>query len=148
LSNPYGPHNPSPHRDYGIINRFIDDALHGRTIKVFGAGSQVRDYIHLDDAVVAILASAMAKECHGEVFNCGGPEPLSLKDAVARILSLIPEAERGRVEHIEWPEEALRVETGDFWFDSSALRSRLNLPGQLGFDEGVRRTIGFLKGRT
>jgi UDP-glucose 4-epimerase len=143
LSNPYGPYRPAAGRDYGIINRFINDALKGRTIRVYGDGSQLRDYIYIEDAVIAMLSTAMVDACHGEIFNLGGPEALSIRDAVDRIRELCPEP--NEVKFVPWPAEALQVETGDYWTDFEKLRGLVDLPKQTGFGEGVRRTFNQLR---
>lgn len=143
LSNPYGPHVPAHDRDYGVINRFIRDASEGRTLTVYGDGSQVRDYIYIEDAVVAMLASAMVRECHGDTFNIGGPHPISIRDAAECIVGL--SGNKDAVRFVPWPKDALCVETGDYWTDFSKLNNRISLPKQVDFAEGVRRTISSLR---
>ena len=139
LSNPYGPYVPAHDRDYGVINRFIRDASEGRTLTVYGDGAQLRDYIYIEDAVVAMLASAMVRECHGGTFNLGGPHPISIRDAAECIVDLT--GNKGAVRYAPWPKDALCVETGDYWTDFSKLKERIALPKQVDFHEGVRRTI-------
>ncbi|VUX56062.1 putative NAD-dependent epimerase/dehydratase [uncultured Woeseiaceae bacterium] len=143
LSNPYGPHVPAHDRDYGVINRFIRDALKGRTLTLYGDGAQLRDYIYIEDAVVAMLATAMVRECHGDTFNLGGPHPISIRDAVKCIVDLT--GNQDVVRFVPWPKDALCVETGDYWTDFSKLCDRIKLPEQVDFREGVCRTIARLQ---
>jgi len=143
LSNPYGPHVPAHDRDYGVINRFIRDASEGRTLTVYGDGSQLRDYIYIEDAVVAMLASAMVRECHGDTFNIGGPHAISIRDAAECIVGL--SGNKDAVRFVPWPKDAQCVETGDYWSDFSKLNDRIALPGQVDFPEGVRRSISSLR---
>ena len=58
VTNPYGPGQPAGRTAYGIINRLIQLALAGETLTLYGDGRQLRDYIHVDDVVSALLALA------------------------------------------------------------------------------------------
>jgi UDP-glucose 4-epimerase len=52
LSNPYGPHPMQErYRGFGILNHFLDQALLDRPIRLFGDGSQLRDFVFIDDVV-------------------------------------------------------------------------------------------------
>jgi len=57
LFNVYGP-GQSPNVPYaGVIARFAARALAGQTLRIQGDGAQVRDFIHLDDVVTALIAA-------------------------------------------------------------------------------------------
>src|SRR3954468_23187325 len=84
LTNTYGPHLLMKHGRQGFITTFIKLALQGEPIKVFGDGSQLRDFTYVDDAVEAFLRVALVREGHGRAYNVGGQEPVSLLD-VARL---------------------------------------------------------------
>src|ERR1051326_385641 len=55
LTNVYGPRQLVRHNRQGFIGWFIRLAVEGREIEVFGDGSQVRDFVYVDDAVDAFL---------------------------------------------------------------------------------------------
>ena len=56
LTNTYGPHLLMKHGRQGFITVFIRRAIEGKPIKVFGDGSQLRDFTYVSDAVDAFLA--------------------------------------------------------------------------------------------
>src|ERR1051326_99511 len=56
LTNTYGPHLLLKHDRQGFIPTFIRLALEGRPIRVFGDGSQLRDFTYVSDVVDAFLA--------------------------------------------------------------------------------------------
>lgn len=69
---------------YGmVIPRFVQQALRGETLEVYGDGQQSRCFLHVTDAVDAILALADCTEAVGEVFNIGSVEEITI-DALAR----------------------------------------------------------------
>jgi UDP-glucose 4-epimerase len=143
LSNPYGPFWPEERKSYGLINQFIARALAGEPIDIFGDGSQQRDYIHVDDVVTAMLAGTAVGQCHGETFNLGGAEPVSIRQAVEIIAEEIPTAV---VRFMPWPANYLAVETGDYRTDMTKLAGAVLLAPQLTFAHGLRRTLESVRG--
>jgi len=87
----YGPRQFGT-EDQGWVAHFLLSALSGRPISIYGDGTQVRDILHVDDAVAAyrsVLASI--DRLKGEAFNLGGgpPNAVSLRillDEIARIV--------------------------------------------------------------
>src|SRR6266545_4148067 len=86
LTNVYGPRQLIKHNRQGFIGWFIRLALEGREIQVFGDGSQVRDFVYVDDAIDAFLRAGFCDGCDGEVFNVGGEEPTSHRDLVELLI--------------------------------------------------------------
>lgn len=144
LSNPYGPESAPHLKSYGAINHFIELARTKRPISIFGDGGQIRDYIHIEDALAAFLSVAAEEKCHGDVFNLGGRFPLRLRDAVEEIAAA---AGGTAIEFVPWPEHTRWVETGDYFSDLAKLDEFVALPPQYTFAEGVRRVMECSRGR-
>lgn len=141
LPNPYGSHvvGAPEQRLYGILNLFIDRALAGRPIQLFGDGSQLRDFVHADDVVSAVLLAATIPQAAGEVLNVGSGEPHSLREAAELVVS---SSRSGSVETgVEWPEDAAVIETGDFYFSCSKAREILGWQPRIPLAEGVVRVV-------
>ena len=65
---------------YGmVLPRFIQAALAGKPIPVYGDGSQIRSFTHVKDAVRAIVDLSLRKKAEGEIFNVGNGQPTSIK---------------------------------------------------------------------
>ena len=67
FGNVYGPRQ-DPHGEAGVVAIFFNRLLSGEQPKIFGDGSQTRDYVYVADVVRATLAAA---EQDGGVFNVG-----------------------------------------------------------------------------
>jgi UDP-glucose 4-epimerase len=83
FANVYGPRQ-EPHGEAGVVAIFMGLLHDGGTPRIYGDGSQTRDYVFVQDAVGAMLA---ALDSEGGVFNVGtGVETsvLELYDAIQR----------------------------------------------------------------
>jgi UDP-glucose 4-epimerase len=138
LSNPYGPYWPEQRKTYGLINQLIARALNGEPINIFGDGAQKRDYVHIDDVVTAVTTATAAANCWGEIFNLGGDEVISIRHAAETIAAEVPGTQ---VCFKPWPAADLAVETGDYHTDMKKLRRFVQLPPQMTFQQGLRRTL-------
>ena len=83
LGNVYGPRQ-DPHGEAGVVAIFLRRLARGETCRIFGGGSQTRDYVYVDDVVRAGLA-ATAQD--GGVFNIGTARETSVVDLYAACLS-------------------------------------------------------------
>jgi nucleoside-diphosphate-sugar epimerase len=138
LTNPYGPFQ-LPHRQaYGIVNRFLMNAVQGGALTVYGEAQQLRDYIHIDDVVSALLLAGNDERAVGEIFNVGSGVSIPLKEMAEAIVRA---AGSGSVVEVPWPQEFKMVETGDFLCDISHLRNSLHWNPLVKLDVGLRQTV-------
>jgi nucleoside-diphosphate-sugar epimerase len=138
ISNPYGPFQSGEGRAYGIANSFIQAAVSGRPITLFGDGSQRRDYLYIDDLVDALLRAAYVPKSRGRVYNIGDGQGTSLLE-LAEMAVL--EAGRGEIARVPWPEEYRAIETGDYLSDISLARHELGWNPVTAIREGIARTV-------
>ena len=138
LSSPYGPNAPSTPGRLGVWNQFINKALRGETLSIYGDGRQLRDFVYIDDVVRAFLLAAATEKCVGQIFNLGGERPIPLREAV---MVIAKEAGGTPVQFVPWPTAVRKVETGDYYSNISKLREFVDLLPQKSFEEGVRATI-------
>lgn len=74
---------------YGmVIPRFVEQALNSEPLTVYGDGAQTRCFLHVEDAVQALLGLAAAPEAAGGVFNIGSEEEISILDLAITVLQL------------------------------------------------------------
>ena len=110
LTNTFGPRHQMRHPRQGVLNWFVRQAIDGEKIRIFGAGSQVRDTNYVDDVVDALLLAMITEATNGEVYNLGG-EPLSL---IRFVEALLEENGGGDYELVEFPGDLKAIEIGDY----------------------------------
>ncbi|TAK19207.1 MAG: NAD-dependent epimerase/dehydratase family protein, partial [Acidobacteria bacterium] len=142
LTNVYGPRQLIRHNRQGFIGWFIRLAVEGGEIQVYGDGSQLRDFVHVDDVVDAFLRAGATDTVNGQAFNVGSPEPVSHRELVT---ILIEEAGRGSVKFIEWPEEKRRIDIGSFYSDSTKFTKATGWSRSVPLRDGLRRTIEYYR---
>jgi UDP-glucose 4-epimerase len=142
LTNVYGPRQLIKHNRQGFIGWFIRLALEGGEIQIFGDGSQIRDFVYVDDAADAFLRAGASDACNGQVFNVGGSEPMSHKDLAALLIDV---AQAGSVRHVPWPAEKKAIDIGSFYADSSRFRTAVGWDPRVPLREGFRRTLEYYR---
>jgi UDP-glucose 4-epimerase len=142
LTNVYGPRQLLKHNRQGFIAWFIRLALEDKEISIFGDGSQVRDFVYVDDAVDAFLRAAQCESCNGQVFNVGGDEQIAHRDLVKLLIEV---AGSGRYRFVEWPAEKKAIDIGSFYADSSRFRKATGWEPKVRLREGLMRTIAYYR---
>lgn len=71
---------------YGmVVPRFVEQALKGNPITVYGDGTQRRCFCHVADVVGALLGLIDSREAEGQVFNVGANEEISIAGLAERV---------------------------------------------------------------
>ncbi|MBI4565163.1 MAG: NAD-dependent epimerase/dehydratase family protein [Planctomycetes bacterium] len=69
---------------YGmVLPRFIEQALRGGPLTVYGSGRQTRSFAHVDDVAGALVRLLEEKRAWGRIFNLGNDEEITI-NALAR----------------------------------------------------------------
>lgn len=142
LTNTYGPRQLLRHNRQGFIPWFIRCALDGGEITLYGDGSQLRDLTYVDDAVDAFLRAGAGAAGDGQVFNLGGPEPISLRALASRIVET---AGTGSIRFVPWPLERKAIDIGSYHADYAKIRRLLGWEPTVPLDEGLKRTVAFYR---
>jgi len=138
ISNPYGPFQAGEGRAYGIANSFIQAAVSGREITLFGDGSQRRDYLYIDDLVDALLRAACVQESRNRIYNIGEGQGTSLRELAELAVAA---AGQGTIVQVPWPEEYRAIETGDYLSDVTLAGRELSWTPGTDISEGIARTV-------
>lgn len=135
-SNNYGPFQ---HVEK-FIPRQITNLIDGVRPKLYGAGENVRDWIHADDHSAAVLA-IIDRGRIGETYLIGADGERSNKQVVQTLLELFGR-DAGDYEHvIDRPGHDMR-----YAIDSSKLRRELRWAPVLdSFEDGLATTIGWYR---
>jgi len=138
ITNPYGPGHPTGRSAYGVINFLIQRALAGQAVPIYGDGSQLRDYVFLDDVVGAMLRVGVDRRSDGRVYNIGSGTGTTMIETARLIVEI---AGAGRLEHQPWPRIAREIETGDFVADVARIANEIGWRPTVALSDGLRRTI-------
>jgi UDP-glucose 4-epimerase len=73
---------------YGmVIPRFVESALKGENVSIYGDGMQTRVFCHVLDTVDALTKIVETDKSIGEVYNLGGIGEISITDLAKQIIS-------------------------------------------------------------
>ena len=74
---------------YGmVIPRFVDSALKGQPVSIYGDGYQTRVFCHVLDTVDALIKIIGTEYSIGEVYNLGGVGEISITELAKRVIKL------------------------------------------------------------
>jgi UDP-glucose 4-epimerase len=73
---------------YGmVVPRFVEAALAGTPLAVYGTGNQSRCFCHVSDAVAAVLMLIDSPAAVGQVFNVGNDAEITIGDLAKKVVS-------------------------------------------------------------
>ena len=86
---------------YGmVLPRFVQAAIKGEVLRVFGDGTQSRVFCHVDDAVSAVLALFKKEGAEGQAFNIGGEEEVTISELAERVVRVTGSS--SRIEYVSY----------------------------------------------
>lgn len=141
IANPYGPHQDG-HRPQGMIGTAIARILAGEDITVWGDGSVVRDYLHVQDVVAAMIAAACYRG-PATVFNVGTGEGRS----VTRVLESICRLTGVSDDRIQY-QPARAADTPYNVLDIGLIEREMGWTPRIAFEQGVADTVSWWRART
>ncbi len=145
LTNVFGPRQALHLPAQGVLGVFLRQALEGQRMRLFGDGEQLRDPIHVDDAVRAfLLAGLIPSPVRERVFNIGSGKPVSLREIAVFLSGMagLPEPQS-----IPFPEEHKRIDIGDYYSCIERAREVLGWQPEIDVEDGLRRTLDFYRSR-
>lgn len=136
-ANVYGPRQ-DPHGEAGVVAIFAQALLSGRPTKVFGDGSNTRDYVFVDDVVDAFVR-ASGEAGGGQRFNVGTGVETSDRELHTSVAKAV-----GAPDEPEFHPRRL----GDLQrscLDISLAGEVLGWSPQVALDDGVARTVDYFR---
>lgn len=140
FSNPYGPHQ-TERNEHGVISAFLRRAMSGQAVEVWGDGSVARDFIYIDDAVDALLLSAL-HDGPSRTFNIGSGRPLSISDLISAIGEVLGH------EIDQKFRDARPVDIRCSALEVSLAEEELGWRPKISLEEGLARTVEWMKNGT
>jgi len=139
--NVFGPRQDPKSEYAAVIPKFITAALAGQTPRIFGDGTQSRDFCHIDNIIEANFkaASAPAAQVSGQMFNiaCGAATDLN------QVVAVIGDILGRKVEARHEPERAGDIKHSYANVDKA--RRLLGYTAAVSFADGLRRTLAWYR---
>lgn len=138
LSNVYG-EGQNSRKGMGAVVTFLENTIAGRAIVVWGDGSQRRDFLHVDDAVDALVKVGHINSPRWRIMNVGSGRDTT----IAALCNLVFQVtgQRTAVEHVP----ARRFDVPANVLDIRRAREVLGFTPQTGLEEGIQRTWTWLR---
>ncbi|MEP7056563.1 MAG: NAD-dependent epimerase/dehydratase family protein [Caldimonas sp.] len=140
LTNTYGPGMRVKDARQTFLGIWIRQLIEANPIKVFGDGTQLRDFNYVDDCVDALLRAAADDVAIGRIYNLGSAEVIALKDLALLMTGLVPGS---RYEIVPFPPERKAIDIGDYYSDFARIQRELGWAPQVDLRAGLMRTLAY-----
>ncbi len=138
--NVFGPRQNPSSQYSGVISRFIDALMGGKTPVIYGDGEQSRDFTFIANVVDANIKASQTSKGIGEVMNCANGERISLNELL-QVLKKI--TGKSGVEAVYEPERKGDVKHSQA--DNGRAVENLGYKKLVGLEEGLIKTIEWWK---
>lgn len=135
IFNTYGPRMRP--RDGRVVPAFIQQALTGEPLSVFGDGSQTRSFCYVDDLIEGIYRLLLSDR--PEPTNIGNPYEMTILQFAERIKALTNSS--SSIDFKPLPEDDPKIRQPDI----TAAREHLDWEPRVPLDEGLGKTIGYFR---
>jgi dTDP-glucose 4,6-dehydratase len=132
-SNNYGPYQ-FPEK---FLPLFITNALNDQPLPLYGDGQQIRDWIHVEDHVHALL-EILDHGSVGEIYNISAGQEETNRRMAARVLEILGKSQ-SLIRHVEdRPGHDRR-----YALDAAKIQSGLEWKPTISLEVGLRATISW-----
>ena len=135
IFNTYGPRMRAG--DGRVVPNFINQALRGEDITVYGDGSQTRSFCYVSDLIDGIYRLMMSDFV--EPVNIGNPDEMSVLEFADMVIEII--GSESRIVFEELPVDDPKVRRPDI----SRAKEVLGWEPKVGLDEGLERTVVYFR---
>jgi len=143
-SNNYGPY----HFPEKLIPHMILNALHGKPLPVYGDGSQIRDWLYVEDHANALI-KVLTEGAIGETYNIGGHNEKTNLEVVETICDLLEELAQEKPLGVKNYRDLIvfvKDRPGHdvrYAIDASKIQRELDWVPKETFETGLRKTVNW-----
>ncbi len=137
IFNTYGP-NMRPD-DGRVVSNFINQAISGSPITMYGDGMQTRSFCYIDDLVAGIMAYMFHDNLSGEIVNLGNPDEYTMIDLAKKIISMTGSS--SEIHHEELPPDDPIKRRPDI----AKAKRLFGWEPAVAIDEGLLKTIQYYR---
>ncbi len=136
FGNVYGPYSS---RKDSVVAKFIKKILNNETLEIYGDGTQTRDFIFIDDLVIAIRLSVEKNNIGGEIFQIATNKETTINDITELIASCFVNIDKKNINI-----KKIQVRRGDVKRNFSDTTKALTMLGwslENSLQEGIKKTL-------
>ena len=146
-----------PHAELSLAHMVFTAAMAGKTANWPGVVNTAHEFVFVPDAGTTIVEAA-SRDCYGEAWNYGGPGSINTLDFITRVYRAVGSAPKYRSvgrgllkiaglfdADLRELIEMLYLQETPVILDDSKLAAKLGGLTKTSYDDGIRRTIEFLK---
>lgn len=136
--NVYGEHQNIGDKYRNVIGIFMNQALQGLPLTIFGDGTQTRAFSYIDDVAPVIARSVLNPAAYGQVFNVGGDQPYTVNElalAVCEVMGVTP-----NLQYLP-----ARKEVQHAYASHDKVRAYFDLPEPVDLREGLQRMAAWVR---
>ena len=135
IFNTYGPRMRK--NDGRALPNFIQQALTGKPITIYGDGKQTRSFCYISDQVEGLFKLLLSDE--NEPVNIGNPEEISVQSIAEEIVKLT--GSKSEIIYEELPVDDPKVRQPDI----SKAKQKLGWEPKVSREDGLQKTIDYFK---
>jgi len=137
VANVYG-EGQSTSKGIGIINSFLESIIKSGTVNIFGDGSNIRNYVYVQDLAFILSRSVYLPKDVSEVFNVASNDTLSINELVTIIKKVVD-----RPFEILYTPKRLS-DNPSAQLDNTKLLNTFSEFNFTSIEEGIRKTYNFI----
>ncbi len=135
--NTYGPFQKTS-GEGGVVAIFIKNKLTGKTLDIYGDGTQTRDLLYVEDCARFVVEAGYSDAVNGHIVNAGLGRDISIND-----LALLIAQDPSRIRHV--PHIHPQSEIRKLLCNASKAERLLGWRPEVTLEEGLRRTEQWIR---
>lgn len=125
--------------DGRVVSAFINQALAGTPLTIFGDGNQTRSFCYIDDMVDGIYRAMFTERTTGEVINLGNPDERTVKELATMVKDMVGAAVQITSEALPEDDPPQRKP------DITKAKTLLGWEPKVSLEEGLEKTIEYFR---
>jgi nucleoside-diphosphate-sugar epimerase len=138
IFNTFGPRNQAD--DGRVVPNFINQAIQGQPLTVYGDGSQTRSFCYVSDLVRGLLAAQFTEQTKGEIFNLGNPREFTILEFARLVISLAGSGSQIEYRPLLFEDDPTRRKP-----DITKARERLGWEPRVPLEQGIGETMSWYR---
>ena len=140
--NSYGPGQD----ERFVLSRFVNRALAGKELFVYGDGKQTRDFTYVDDSVIMSLLAGASDAGVNQILNFGTGKAVSINELADKVLTVLDLKGKIKVSLIDYDRRRSReIEVFSRIANVDKAEKELGYRPKVTLDEGLRKYVDWYR---